>query len=211
VRFLYDADNLYVGVIAYDSELSRAVVKELKEDFNFQESDNVGIIIDSLHDRRSAFTFGVNLAGAKRDQQVTNDSQFNQDWDGVWDAKVSRNADSWISEFIIPFKTLRFSSSPTQEWGLNINRRILRRNEESIWSLVPQRYRISRISQAGTLVGLENIRQGRNLKVTPYVTAGVTQVRDPATGELLTPKTLTRLFCTDTHKDCGYDGGVDAK
>lgn len=210
VRFLYDSDNLYVGFSNFDSDIANTIVKELKEDFNFQESDNVGVSLDSLHDRRSAFSFGVNAAGAKRDQQITNDSQFNMDWDGVWDAKVSRNDEAWFVEIVIPFKTLRFSDSADQEWGVNMNRRILRRNEESMWSLTPTRYRISRISQAGTLEGLRNVRQGRNLKVTPYVTAGVTQVRD-STGQMQTLKTLSRLFCTDTHQDCGYNGGVDIK
>ena len=210
VRLLYDDDNLYVAFTNFDTEMSNVLVTELKEDFNFRGSDNVGIHIDSLHDRRSAFSFGINAAGAKRDQQITNDSQFNQDWDGVWDAKVTRNDDSWVAEFMIPFRTLRLSDSPTQEWGLNMNRRILRRNEESQWSLVPQRYALSRVSQYGTLKGLENIRQGRNLKVTPYVTAGATQVR-ARTGELETPKSLTRVFCTDRHPNCGYDGGVDLK
>ncbi|MBI2150823.1 MAG: hypothetical protein HYU27_09510, partial [Acidobacteria bacterium] len=211
VRFLYDGDNIYVGFTNFDSDMTRAVIKELKEDFSPQDSDLVGVAFDSLHDRRSGFSFGVNVAGAKRDQQIANDSQFNQDWDGVWDAKVSRNGEGWIAEFVIPFKTLRFSNSPKQEWGVNMNRRIMRRNEESQWSLVPQRYRISRISQAGTLAGLENIRQGRNLKVTPFATAGITQVRDAAGGPLRTLKSLSRVFCAEQHNDCGYDGGVDAK
>jgi hypothetical protein len=210
VRFLYDNDNLYVGFTNYDSDMAHVLVKELKEDFNFQESDNVGVAFDSLHDRRSAFSFGVNVAGAKRDQQIANDSQFNMDWDGVWDAKVSRNDEAWYAELVIPFKTLRFSDSPAQEWGLNLNRRILRRNEESMWSLTPTRYRISRVSQSGTLLGLENVRQGRNLKVTPYLTAGVIQSRTPA-GQLQTLKSLGRVFCTERHPDCGYNGGVDVK
>jgi hypothetical protein len=151
-RFLYDNDNLYVGFTNYDSDMAHVLVKELKEDFNFQESDNVGVAFDSLHDRRPAFSFGVNVAGAKRDQQIANDSQFNMDWDGVWDAKVSRNDEAWYAELMIPFKTLRFSDSPAQEWGVNVNRRILRRNEESMWSLTPTRYRISRVQESSSII-----------------------------------------------------------
>jgi hypothetical protein len=211
VRFLYDDDNLYVAFTCFDSDMPHRMAKELKEDFSPFESDQVGVAIDSLHDRRSGYSFGVNVAGAKRDQQISDDSQFNFDWDAVWDARVTRSDEGWIAEFIIPFKTLRFSDSPTQVWGINMNRRIMRRNEESMWSLTPQRYRISRMSQAGTLTGLENIHQGRNLKVTPYGTTGVTQLRDNRTAPLQTLKTPTRLVCTQTHKDCGYDGGVDLK
>src|SRR5258705_5147240 len=118
-RFLYDEDNLYVGIICFDSDAKHMVVNGLKEDFVWNETDTVGVIIDSLHDRRSGMYFQANPAGARRDQQISNDSQASQDWDGVWDVKVTRNNEGWIAEFIIPFKTLRFSNSPTQEWGLN--------------------------------------------------------------------------------------------
>ena len=184
VRFLYDNDNLYVAFTCFDSDMPHRMAKELKEDFSPFESDQVGVAIDSLHDRRSGYSFGVHVAGAKRDQQISDDSQFNFDWDAVWDARVTRSDEGWIAEFIIPFKTLRFSDSPTQVWGINMNRRIMRRNEESMWSLTPQRYRISRMSQAGTLTGLENIHQGRNLKVTPYGTTA--QLRDNRTAPLQT-------------------------
>ena len=111
VRFLYDDDNLYVGFISFDSDPASLVVSELQEDFNFSQSDNVALVLDSLHDRRSAFQFGVSPAGAKRDSQLSNNSQFNNDWDGVWDAKTSTNDEGWIAEFVIPFTTLRFSQS----------------------------------------------------------------------------------------------------
>jgi hypothetical protein len=191
VRFLYDADNLYVGLICFDS--GPLSVNELKEDFNFGGGDTVSVIIDSLHDRRSAFVFGVNPAGAKRDGQVFNDGIFNQDWDGVWDVRASTNSDGWIAEFAIPFKTLRFSHLPAQEWGLQITRMLMRRNEQSNWSPLPIRARNVRVSLAGTLNGLENIRQGRNLKIKPFVTAGISKLSPEASAG------------TD------YDGGVDAK
>ena len=187
VRILYDDDNLYVGVECFDSDAAHMVVTELKEDFSVTENDGITVIIDSLHDRRSGFALGANPSGAKRDSQITNDNQSNNDWDGVWDVKVSRNPQGYAAEFMIPFKTLRFSDAPSQEWGFNVSRRILRLNEESHWSPVPFRYRGPRIGSAGTLTGLEGIHQGRNLKIKPFLTAGFTESRNE------------------------YDGGVDAK
>ena len=197
VYFLYDDENLYVGFICYDSEPDRIRVNDLREDFQFNGTDSIALILDSLNDDRSAFQFGTNPAGARRDAQISNDSSFNNEWDGVWDVRVTRNGEGWVAEFVIPFKTLRFSSSPTQEWGLNLNRRVLRLNEESLWSPLPVRYRISRVSLAGTLNGLENIRQGRNLKVTPYVIADFAQSR-------------SHNFQWNDLKD-QFDGGVDLK
>jgi hypothetical protein len=204
VRFLYDADNLYIAFHSWDSDMAHRTVTELKEDFSPTNSDVATIVIDSLHDRQSGYQFATNAAGAKRDSQISNDGQYNNDWDGVWDVKVSVQEDGWIAEFVIPFTTFRFSNAPTQEWGVNLGRKILRRNEDSQWAPIPVRFRgIGKISLAGTLTGLENIRPGRNLKIKPYVSAGATESRADAGSSLRTVQSLGRF------KD--YDGGVDIK
>ena len=201
VRFLYDDENLYIGLDCYDSHPEIAFIKELKEDFDFNGTDRVQFAIDSLHDGRSGFTFVTHPAGALRDSQISGTGQTNQDWDGVWDVKVTRDDHGWFAEFVIPFKTLRFSNAPVQEWGLNITRHIYRLNEESNWAPVPIRFSSTRMASAGTLRGIENIHQGMNLKIKPYAIGGVTQTR--VNGQLQTIQSLSRL------KD--YDGGFDAK
>ena len=202
VRVLYDDENLYVGYYCFDSEPGNMIINGLEEDFAFTQSDSVVLDIDSLHDRQSGFEFATNPAGAKYDTQFFNNGAIsNPDWDGVWDVKTSRTGDGWIAEFMIPFKTLRFSESPSQEWGFNVGRRILRVNEVGSWAPIPTRYTSQRVALAGTLKGLEGIRQGRNLRIKPFVTGGMTQVRG-ADGRLQSVQAL-RL------KD--QDAGVDLK
>ena len=116
--------------------------------------------------------------------------------------KTTRSNEGWIAEYVIPFKTFRFSNAPSQEWGLNMARQVMRLNEDAYWSPLPPRYNIFRVSVAGTLTGLENIRQGRNLYVKPFVTARTVQSRGP-TGRLETLDALTNPG--------GYDGGLDLK
>src|SRR5687767_12447148 len=195
VRFAYDDDNLYVGVTAFDTNPERELIRDLREDFDFGNTDLIQLLIDSLRDGRSGFTFVVNPAGARRDTQVSNNGTTNQDWDGVWDAKTSRNGEAWFVEYMIPFKTLRFSLASTQEWGLNVSRKVMHRNEESNWAPVPLRYNGTRPALAGTLRGLENVEQRRNLKIKPYVIAGGTQAR--AASQLRT--------------NSDFDGGFDVK
>ena len=60
---------------------------------------------------------------------------------------------------------------------------------------------VNRLSMAGTLRGLQDLRQGRNLKVKPYVLAQATQTR--VDNELTWIDSLGRLK--------GYDGGFDVK
>src|SRR5262245_37509824 len=154
VRFLYDADNLYIGAICYEKDVRHMIVNGLKRDFQSNVGDEIGIVLDSLHDYRSGIFVSTNPAGAKRPLVVFNDSQINQEWDGVWDVRVRVEDDRWVAEFVVPFKTLRFSDAASQEWGLNIFRKIRRVNEESNWAPLPIRYNMTKVSLAGTLTGL---------------------------------------------------------
>ena len=122
VRVLYDDDNLYVGVTAFDSHPA-LVVKELKKDFDINGTDLIQVIIDSLHDGRSGFSLSTNPAGAKRDNQLSAISSAGGgvDWDGVWDVKTRRLEEGgWVAEYEIPFKTMRFTNAPSQVWGLKL-------------------------------------------------------------------------------------------
>ena len=194
VRILYDQNNLYIGAICYDSQPDRMVAKNLEEDFSPRDTDLFGILLDTLRDGKSGFVFATNPAGARHDAQVASDEP-NADWDGVWDVRVAVNKESWTAEFAIPFKTLRFSRDSVQEWGMNFSRRVRRRNEESLWTPIPRRYRWLRSSMAGTLRGVEGARPGSNFKLKPFVTTEMTQ--NPAAGL--------------PNRDGGFDGGLDVK
>ena len=203
VWFLYDDENLYVGWKAGDQDSGNVVVNELREDFFWRDSDGVSVIIDSLHDESSGFLFGTNPAGARRDSQISNDGDlFNGNWDGVWDVEVTVDAQGWTAEYRIPFKTLRFSNETQQVWGLNLSRRVLNISEENMWAPIPIRYSCcQKMSLAGTLVGIENINTGRNFGIKPFMTAGITDVRE---GDAMR-RTRSLAAIED------YDGGVDAK
>jgi hypothetical protein len=193
VRFLYDDHNLYIGARCFDSEPTRLTVTELRKDFDPGQDDGLGIVLDTLHDRQTGFVFQTNPAGARRDVQVSQDGeQTNQDWDGVWDVKTSIDEKGWIAEIVIPFKTLRFSSAPILEWGLNIMRRVRRTNEDTYWVPLERRYRLQRVSVAGTLTGLTTVNPGRNFKLKPF-----------AVFNALKPEDLPR--------ELNGDGGLDVK
>jgi Domain of unknown function (DUF5916)/Carbohydrate family 9 binding domain-like len=200
IRVLYDGKNLYFGVECYDSQPSRIVVKELKRDFDLNGTDVIQIVIDSLHDGLGGYSLSVNPAGARRDNHLGLNGG-GVDWDAVWDVGTRRTEEGWIAEYQVPFKSLRFSNTPSQEWGLQVSRRILRLNEESTWAPLPFRFSTSQTNLAGTLRGLENVSPGRNLKVKPYILGQVTQAT--VGGELQTTKSFGRW------KDFGK--GLDVK
>lgn len=196
VRFLYDDRNLYVGVWCYDPHPEGIIVNELKEDFAGQEGDGFTLFLDTLNDHSSGLMFAINPGGARRDSEIFNDGdQNNQDWDGVWDAQAHITGEGWFAEIVIPLKTLRFKSPASPEWGLNMTRRLRRTNEDSHWSPLPRRFRVFKASLAGTLRGLDGLDQGRNFTVKPYVTAGPSQNRVAGA--------VASTF--------DFDGGVDLK
>jgi len=88
---------------------------------------------------------------------------------------TTRSENGWTAEIRIPFKTLRFERGADRIWGLNFSRHIRRKNEVDYWSPVPRVYNLYRASMAGTLGGLPDASQGRNLRVKPWIAADVTR------------------------------------
>jgi hypothetical protein len=114
--------------------------------------------------------FATNARGAKWDAQMINEGrEINENWDGLWRVSARITDEGWYVEIAIPFRTLRFSSADAQTWGVNFQRRIRRRNEDSFWAPLPRIYDLTRVSMAGTLEGLERVRPGNDLRVKPYV------------------------------------------
>src|SRR5262245_62778192 len=65
-RVAFDATAIYVAVRAFDSEPDRIVGFLTRRDVD-SSSDWVRVLIDSYHDRRTAYQFSVNPVGVKQD------------------------------------------------------------------------------------------------------------------------------------------------
>ncbi len=124
VRVLYDDQNLYIGVRAYDDEPDKLIIRDLTRDYNTRSVDSFAIILDTFHDRRNSYMFQTNPMGAKYDTQSFNEGQeSNSNWDGVWHVATRIVETGWTAEISIPFKTLKFSDAAIQTWGVNFMRR----------------------------------------------------------------------------------------
>ena len=172
VRVLFDAKNLYIGVQAYDSEPSKITARELLRDADFDNDDKVEVLIDTFHDRRNAYRFAVNPLGVQQDALVTDEGRdINVSWDANWISKAIRGPSGWTVEIAIPLMTLRFKEH-LGTWGFNVARQIRRKHEETLWTSWQREYGLERVSQAGELDGVGDIRRRRLLEIKPYVTAG---------------------------------------
>ncbi|MGH9886430.1 MAG: carbohydrate binding family 9 domain-containing protein, partial [bacterium] len=67
VRVLYDDEALYVGVRLFDSHPDSIAAPLARRDPTGVYTDWVHVMIDSYHDRRTAFAFSVTPASVKRD------------------------------------------------------------------------------------------------------------------------------------------------
>ncbi len=183
VRILYDDENIYIGFICYDSQMSKLIANEMRRDARgIHENDNVFVLLDTYNDKRSGFFFRANALGAIQDRAITNNGDSrNDDWDAVVACKSKIHETSWTTELSIPFNQLRFKKSNQIIWGINVGRQHKRYKEEVLWTPVPASYgglAKYRTTNLGTLVGLEGISPSRNLELLPYALPGITQNTD---------------------------------
>jgi hypothetical protein len=165
-RVAYDAASLYVAVRAFDPDPGELAALLTRRDEN-SPSDWIRVIVDSYHDRRSAYEFAVNPVGVKQDSYRYNDQNEDRSWDAIWDVVVSRDAESWKAEFRIPFSQLRFDPDGAGTFGFAVVRHIARLSEIATWPLLP-RSANGYVSSFGELTGLKLGRSVKRLELVPY-------------------------------------------
>ena len=169
---LFSDAMLYFGIVCHDATPAAIVSTSLTRDADLESDDSILIALDPFLDHRNGFFFQVNPSGARADGQIANNSEHvSLDWDGIWEAASRITDQGWTAEIAIPFKTLRFKPGQTT-WGLNVERRIKRRNETDRWAAARRDVWVANLSQAGRLEGLVGIHQGRGLDIRPYVSGG---------------------------------------
>ena len=195
VRFLYDNEMLYIGAMLSDGEPDRLIIDSLRRDFSNFQTDSFLVVLDTFLDQRNGYGFVTNAAGAQRDVQASDNGRRNDgNWDGAWIVRSTVTESGWSTEMAVPFKTLRFPPGGGQEWGLNMQRVIRRKNEFVTWSPVPRQFSHYAVGYAGLLTGITGIQSGSDLRITPF-----------ATGQFTNRAPGRRIW------DSGGDGGVDVK
>jgi hypothetical protein len=165
----YDERNLYIFIRAYDPHPD-SIMRSLSRRDVRGPSDQLKIVVDAYHDRRSGYEFAVNPVGVKRDYAVYNDTDEDDSWDGVWDVGTAIDTSGWTAEFRIPFSQLRFANTPTHTFGFGVWRDIERYKERTGWPLYRQSQNTF-MSQMGRLEGIAGIGAFHRLEITPYVVA----------------------------------------
>ena len=183
----FDDTSVYISARAWDSSPeSQWIANEMRRDnFSILRNDNIGFAIDTFYDRRNSNLFTVTPLGGRMDGQVTNERNYNGDWNPIWDLRTGRFDGGWSFEAKIPFKSLRYRPGRTQVWGFQMRRNVVRKNETSFVIPLDQglgQRGMFQASQFPTLVGLEAPQSGHLLEIKPYAIGDVNSnlTADPA-------------------------------
>jgi hypothetical protein len=176
VRVLWDEQAIYVGVRAFDASPDSIAAPLARRDPAGIYSDWIHVIIDSYHDRRSAFRFSVNPRGVQRDVYTYNDGDEDSSWDAVWQVATQVDSAGWTAEYRIPLSQLRYHATTDGErvWGFQVMRDIARREQRFSWSPWDRRTP-GFVSRFGELRGIDGIRPVRRVEVQPYTSARLTR------------------------------------
>ena len=169
-KILFDDNFLYVAIRAFDTEADKIERRLGRRDNT--DGDWVAVGISSHFDKLSAFGFIVNAAGVKGDGVVTNDTKWDDTPQPVWYVKTSIDALGWVAEMKIPYNQLRFSKMENYVWGLEVMRTLFRKEEFSVWQMVPQDAD-AWVSRWGELHGIQNIKPKKEIALTPYLMGGI--------------------------------------
>lgn len=167
----YDQKNLYLVFVCFDDPKKIRARMSAREDIS--DDEQVAVLLDTFHDRRRAYEFQTTPLGVQWDAIYTEalrsevGSNWDTSFDTVWDSRGKVTSQGFVVSMSIPFKSLRFPSTPMQEWGIVLYRHIVRKNEESFWPQIS--YKIQgRLNQEATLYGMEGISPGRDIELIPY-------------------------------------------
>lgn len=168
-KIIYDSRNLYVGIRAFDSEPDK-ISKRMSRRDGF-DGDWVEINIDSLFDHRTAFSFTASVSGVKGDEFISEDgSVWESSWDPIWYFETTWDEQGWVCEMAIPLSQLRFTAAAKQTWGIQLTRRIYRKEERSTWQFVSHDDQ-GWVSQFGVLLGIKDLNPERQVELLPYLVA----------------------------------------
>ncbi len=208
VRVIVGKGNVYIGIIAFDSDPSKIIVSQSRRDASLNETDSVVMVFDTFNDNQNAFVFGTNPLGIEYDGQVAREGQssgvslgggtaagtqrggisaFNPNWDGDWTVRAQITERGWEAEMAIPLKTLRYQAGEDRTWGFNVMRNIRHKNEQVYLAPIPRGFDIYRVSLAAKMSGLD-VPARRDIKLIPYALGSVNKDFSRAGGDQVDKK-----------------------
>lgn len=178
-KLVENGEFLYVSFIAIDPNPEK-IQAFLTDRDNAWYHDLVGIKLDTHNNRRLNYEFFVNPYG------VQNDSTFNEitgeantSWDGLWHSFGKKTEQGYQVEIAIPYNILNFKSDGKEKkWAIELLRTYPRDTSLRISHVPLDRNNPCWLCQYPEAVGFEKATVGKNLRLTPTLTATRDEFRD---------------------------------
>ena len=110
-------------------------LQRVQRDFE-EQVDRVNVMVDFDGDHRTGYDFTVSNTDGISDSIITNENNFNSDWDGNWQHAVGGDDEHWTVEFLIPWHIAPMQKAEGQrKIGIYLDRVIGSTGERSGWPM----------------------------------------------------------------------------
>ena len=108
-------------------------LQRVQRDFH-EQVDRVNLVIDFDGDHRTGYHFIISSTDGVADSIVTNENNFNYDWDGNWQHAVASDAEGWTAEFLIPWHIAPMRQADgKRKLGIYLDRVVGSTGERAAW------------------------------------------------------------------------------
>ena len=110
--------------------------QRVQRDFE-EQVDRVNVMVDFDGDHRTGYDFTISSTDGIFDAIITNEIEFNYDWDGNWQHAVGGDDEAWTAEVLIPWHIapMRESAGDMRTIGIYVDRVIGVTGERAAWPL----------------------------------------------------------------------------
>jgi hypothetical protein len=100
--------------------------------------DRVNLMVDFDGDGRTGYDFTVSLGGGITDEVITNENDFENDWDGSWRHAVTEDDEGWSVEMLVPWHIapMRDGIGGQRVIGIHLDRVIGATGERAAWPAI---------------------------------------------------------------------------
>jgi hypothetical protein len=175
VYLLYDNDAVYFGGTLYEANKD-SISTQLAGRDGIGINDFIGVIFDTYQDKINGLGFYVTPLNEQFDLKYSIGMNGGEDigWSAVYSTATQIHDNGWSFEMRIPYSALRFSKQNKQNWNMQIIRRRAKTGQQFSWSPVdPTKFGF--MNQAGTWLGLQDIKPPLRLSFSPYFSSYLTK------------------------------------
>ena len=123
-RLAYDGEALFVGITAFEEDLSHLIAKFLPggdESSKQWWDDGFEVFVSPSRRPNHFYLFMVNVANSRCDFGITPAAKFQGiQWDSGFASAVRREADRWVLEIRIPFEPMHRAPALGECWLFNV-------------------------------------------------------------------------------------------